>query len=380
MMRCGIEFEYLLVDAEGTTTPGRVRDYSNLPYARIAEWLAERPGTDDPALATGDLGIKRGYWYLEGDERFHPDGRFRTLEVKGVEIRTPVRPTVAEAVQFLLKTERQLQARLRPHGLRLAIAGFNPERAHYTFDPPLNPWEQALRQQHRAYDGSQVSTLSFGPDINLCGPGWSAWRSLQAARKLHRCAPYIVPFSFSSPFQAGGLWAGLSRRTWARAPHRPAVKLYLGPQDVSAVQGHSALVHPARLPGESGRLEFKAFDAVLSAPLLQACGDLLVGLCLDRRAEVTRLGDPEDPPDIAIYRRAAVAGWRDEPIRCVAQQLLEHAARALRSHGIDDSALELLQRQLDLRRTPAEDLRAQGLRNGHGYQPGGLTQFSYLPV
>ena len=70
-MRCGIEFEYLMVDLAGPT-PGRVRDFSNLAYPWISRVLADKPGCDDLLLATRDLGIKRGYWYLEGDERLPP--------------------------------------------------------------------------------------------------------------------------------------------------------------------------------------------------------------------------------------------------------------------------------------------------------------------
>ena len=77
-MRCGIEFEYLLVDLGGPE-PGRVRDFSNLAYEEIHPLLEDKPGRDDATLATGDLGIRSGYWYLEGDERFHEDGTFRTL-------------------------------------------------------------------------------------------------------------------------------------------------------------------------------------------------------------------------------------------------------------------------------------------------------------
>ncbi|NTV09222.1 MAG: glutamate--cysteine ligase, partial [Zoogloea sp.] len=160
-MLWGIEFEYLIVDRAGPQ-PGRVRDFGNLPFEHIGRLLDDKPGRGDPQLATGDLGIKSGYWYLEGDERFHPDGSFRTLEVKGVEIRTPPARGVGRAITRLIDIENQLAAVLAGHGLGLAIAGFNPVRPAYTFEPPLNAWEKALRAAHAAYNGSQVSTLSYG--------------------------------------------------------------------------------------------------------------------------------------------------------------------------------------------------------------------------
>ena len=116
-MRCGIEFEYLIVDTSGPVS-GRIRDFSNLPFAFIRDLLDDKPGRNDSSLATGDLGIRSGYWYLEGDERFHEDGRFRAMAVKGVEIRTPPAPSVERAIQELLDIEEQLSVVLARQGGR----------------------------------------------------------------------------------------------------------------------------------------------------------------------------------------------------------------------------------------------------------------------
>ena len=122
-MHCGIEFEYLLIDLGGAT-PARLRDFSNLPFEQISAWLEDKPGRDDAELATGDLGIKRGYWYLEGNERFHDDGRFRTLDVKGVEIRTPPAADVETALRRLLAIETRLAAVLAALYMQPGIWGY----------------------------------------------------------------------------------------------------------------------------------------------------------------------------------------------------------------------------------------------------------------
>lgn len=365
-MDCGIEFEYMLVDAGGET-PGRIRDHGNLDFARMQALLADRPGRDDASLATGDLGIKSGYWYLEGDERFHADGRFRTLAVKGVEIRTPPVAGVAAAIRRLLEIEAELAATLARHGFGLAIGGFNPLRPGYEFAPPLNDWERELRQGRRAYDGSQVSTLSYGPDINLSSPAWNAEAGLDAARKLNHYAPWILPFSFSSPFHAGAPWGGWSKRTFERAPLRPAVKYYVAPADLARLQAVSPLVHAARIPREAGRIEFKAFDAMPAQQLLAACCHLLVGIC---RAD--DLPGRSETADVALCRKAAVAGFDAADIAGGAALVLEKAAAALRRHGEDAGALDPLAALLAARRTPAHDLLAAYRRTGLMVRPGGL--------
>ncbi len=368
-MRCGIEFEYLIVDTAGPEA-GRIRDFGNLPFAWISELLADKPGRDDPELATGDLGIKSGYWYLEGDERFHDDGRFRTLEVKGVEIRTPPATSVAGALDKLLEIEAQLAATLAEHGLGLGVVGFNPERPAYVFTPPLNPWEQQLRKAHRAYDGSQVSTLSYGPDINLSLPGWSAEQSLQASRRLNFYAPYILPFSFSSPFFAGRRWPGCSKRTFERAGRRPTVKLFLDDDALVRLAPTSRLVYPTRLASEAGRIEFKAFDAQPSFPLLAACCHLLEGIC---RSD--QLPGQSEEIDVERYQRAAQAGFADQDLSAMAGEVLTKARAALDGAGKHAAAAALAPLDILLanRLTPAQALLDVHRQGGPRYKPGGLA-------
>ncbi len=364
-MRWGIEFEYLFVDSTGPIA-GRVRDHTNLSYEQIHPLLDDKPGRGDPSLATGDLGIRSGYWYLEGDERFHADGTFARMVVKGVEVRTPPRPTVTAAVAELLAIESQLAARLDRHGLGLAIVGFNPICPAYAFDPPLNPFEIAQRREDASFDGAHVSTLSYGPDINLSCSGWSVAQSLDAARKLNWYGPSLVPFSFSSPFAAGGLWFGHSKRTFERAACRPAVKLFLAEADLERTAPRSRLVHPARLPGEAGRIEFKAFDAMPGVDQLTACCHLLEGVCL-----AADLPGRSETPDLAAYRRAALAGFEDPQVRAGAAEVLDkaRAAQARAGNAAALAALTTLDRLLDADRTPVHDLLAAYRQTGRMCHP-----------
>jgi hypothetical protein len=244
----------------------------------------------------------------------------------------------------------------------LAIAAANPHRAVYRFAPPLNEWEIALRAAHHAYDAAHVSTLSYGPDINLSLPGQPAEAALDMARKLNYYAPWLVPFSFCSPFHAGRRWPGASWRTFHRAPARPAVKLFLAPEDCRRCT--SRLVHPARRPNEAGRIEFKAFDAQPSADILAALGHLLIGVCL-----APALPGRGETPDTRLYRRAARQGFHDEEIRSGCLQILDTASAALERAGYGNGALAPLHKLLAARNTPADGLLAQ-------WQAGGGMVFS----
>lgn len=355
----GIEFEYLVVDTHGVPL-----DFTNTNFTTFQQALADKPGCSDPLLAVGDLGIRQGYWYVEGDERFHPDGRFHTMAIKGVEIRTPPRPSIAEALCSLVDIEAALAACLDRQGWRLACAGFNPCTPRYAFDPPLNPWEAALRAAHPEYQGQQVSTLSYGPDINLSHRNWTAGKTLDVARKLNYYSPWLVPFSFSSPFHGGKAWTGWSKRTYERCVFRPAVKVY-GPREMTVV---SPLQYPARLETEVGRIEFKAFDAFLSQELLAACCHLLRGVCL-----ATDLPGRSDQADPEMHRRAALEGFGSPLIRDGARQVLTAARRALGEGAEQDGTpLDLLEQLLETAQTPAHWLLAAWQAGHPPYRPGGL--------
>ncbi|MEI7059056.1 glutamate-cysteine ligase family protein [Nocardioides sp. CCNWLW239] len=352
----GFEFEYALVDRDGT-----FHDFTDLDFAALQSALADGSGTSDENLVRGDLGIKSGYWYLEGDERFSTDGTFTTMLVKGVEIRTPVCTGTAEAADRLIDLQGDLTARLDPLGLRLGIVGFNPVREAYVLDPPLNAWEQQMRAEHREYDHAEVSNLSYGPDINLSFPELSASEVVEVTRRLTYYSPFMVPFSFSSPFHAGGPWRGPSKRTYERTWRRVAARCF-----VDAPLGDPTMVHKPRIPREEGRIEFKAFDAFLSRDLLLAGAALTLGVCL-----TDELPGIADAPSRDLHQRAATAALADPEIASGAREVLTAARRALA--GMPEAGhLDCLDQFLSEGRTPADNLLDAHSRTGLMYLPEGL--------
>ena len=386
---CGIEYEYLLSVQESGGR--RLLDHTTLEFAQLQEWLARKPGCCDLSLATGDLGVKSGYWYLEGDERFDEQGHFTTLAVKGIEIRTPPRPSVEAALGSLLAIEQALASVLASRQMQLAIAGFNPYLAKYEHQPPLNGWERQLRSEHQAYDAAHVSTLSFGPDINLSFAHFSQAQALAATQRLISWAPYIVPFSFSSPCYSGRRWEGWSKRTFERHTLRPTAKLFWSQaqaQTQAKVQDQAQpdavtetsesrhpLIYPPRLPSEQGRIEFKAFDAIPSQELLQACCYLLIGLCL-----ADEMPEPAELDASELFQLAARQGFDEPQIYAGAQRALISARSALLQRGMGAGVLALapLAQLLQARSTPAERLLAHYAQSGFLYLPGGLQAYPTL--
>jgi Glutamate-cysteine ligase family 2(GCS2) len=335
-LRYGIEAEFALVhDDRGFC------DFSSLSFAEAQRIVDRLPDHGDPDLTRGDLAVKLTRWYVEGDERFDPDGRFVGCVPKGLETRTPVRPSIAAAVAQLHEQTGQLAAAARVDGFGLAAVGRNPWR-DYRPDPPYNGWETAMHARRPEYAAPEAYMVGYGPDLNLSHPDWAPERVLDVGRKLTALSPALVPFSFSSPF-AGGQVVALSTRTLIRAPVRPSARAFLP-------AARPPVGVAARIPAEAGRIEFKAFDALPTPDLYGPLLALLAGLALDRTID-----DRADRPDPAAHARAARAGFDDPAVRAAAERAVDAAERAL-TGTLGGGMLEPLRVMLRRRRTPAHDL------------------------
>jgi hypothetical protein len=335
-VRFGIEAEFALVHAERGFC-----DFSTLSYGEAQRIVDRLPDHGDPDLTRGDLAVKVTRWYVEGDERFDPDGAFLRCVPKGLETRTPIRPSIAASVDQLAGQTAQLAAAAAVDGFRLASVGRNPWR-DYRPEPPYNGWERALHERKPEYAAPEAYMVGYGPDLNLSDPAWGPARVLDLGRKLTALSPALVPFSFSSPF-AGGEVVALSTRTLLRAPVRPSARAFL-PAAAPPVGVR------ARIPAEVGRIEFKAFDALPDPALYPALLALLAGLALD-----PTLPQRADRPDPVAHAVAARAGFADEGVRAAAGSALAAADRAL-AGTLDAGLLGPLHDLLDRRRTPAHDL------------------------
>ncbi len=191
--------------------------------------------------------------------------------------------------------------------------------------------------------------LTYGPDLNISWAGLSFEQVIDIGRKLTYYSPYIIPFSYSSPFYQGALWEGLSVRTFVRTGARPAVRVFVEKPE-QRISSEPVLTKIARLPAEVGRIEFKAFDSCDDFSIYAGLLALLKGLVLDEsllgRATV---------PDAALHQLSAQFGFDDDDIFENATQVLQAAKVALKGDP-DASLLKPLFVLLEKRKTPAHEL------------------------
>lgn len=346
MFRFGIEHEVAFL-----TRAGQFVDFLSTSFAtlqKVIDELPQYPG-DEASLRIGDAGIRVKRWYIEGFERLSEHGELLDCLPKGIEIRTTLHDSISGAVAEL-QTSFGLLARVAAqHGLIPVLTSHHPYQTSFIPDPPLNHYEQQLLQLSPEDASALRSMVTYGPDLNFLLDGCSVKELIDLGRKLTYYSPFIIPWSFSSPFYAGRLWEGFSARTFHRTGIRPAVQVFLA-QPTDLLSSDPSLTKLARVPTEVGRIEFKACDSCADFALYAAFLALLKGLVLDET-----LPGRATVPDRDLHQLAAQAGFVHPDVLAGTHAVLQAATEAL-SGDPDIHLLEPLADLLHQQMTPAHKL------------------------
>ncbi len=346
MFYFGIEHEVAFLNIEG-----KFADFSRTEFADFAQIIAQLPlyPNDYSQLRVGDAGIKEKRWYIEGFERFADDEKVIECLPKGIEIRTTIHSDIESTITELSESFHLLCEVASTFGFSPVLISFNPYETVFEPQPPLNDYELKLRQVSPEDQTAGIAMLTYGPDLNISLAGLSSEQVIDIGSKLTYYSPYIVPFSYSSPFYQGALWQGLSVRTFIRTGKRPAARVFVQ-QPEQLINSVPSLTKTARIPAEVGRIEFKAFDSCDDFYIYASLLALLKGLVLDEsllgRAII---------PDAACHQISAQFGFDNEDIFNNATKVLQAAKVAL---GADQDAnlLTPLFVLLEKRETPAHKL------------------------
>lgn len=373
--RYGVEHELALLRDDGS-----LADFTTLTHAEVAAVVDDLPedSSGQGDLRVGDAGIRRKRWYAEGYERLDERGELVRFDPKGIEVRTHVHDSAAAACDALARDAALLGTAAARHGLHPVAVGYNPLRSSYRLDPPANAYEQAQMRDSPEERTAHLHMVTYGPDLNLSFPdaGADPAALVDAGAKLTYYSPYLVPWSFSSPFRDRRPWGGLSARTAVRTGARPAALVYLDP-DVPLLRTDPTLTRHAGIPVEVGRIEFKAFDAVPVAAdedpaggtggpeLVAALFTLLTGLLRD-----TTLPGRRRTPDAAAHRLAARHGWDRAEVRVGSEAVLAAAGAALAGEPEHRDGLALLRDRLRRRDCTAARMLA---RHAAGHPVAGLS-------
>ncbi|MGE5392385.1 MAG: glutamate--cysteine ligase [Candidatus Saccharibacteria bacterium] len=313
-MKFGIEHEVALV------RNGKFLDFSNTSFDEMDSWLKKLPVYGEDRLRKDRLGIMEKRWYVEGYERFTDDGKLASYLPKGIEIRTNPEPTIARATDQLKSDYGLLEAALRLENIATTWISYHPYRGRFVPAPPFSRYELEKFRESPDDSTAHIAQLSFGPDLSVSLSGLSDERIIDLGRKLIALSPFLIPYSFSSPFYRERLWPGLSVRTYIRSGRRQAVRVFVR----DAPKDSPPFVQKARFPGEIGRIEFKSFDSCQDPALYASLLSVLKGLLLDKKLTVRA-----NAPDLRLHRLAALKNFGDGSIKTGTLQALEAAKEAL---------------------------------------------------
>ncbi|MBW4642443.1 MAG: glutamate--cysteine ligase [Goleter apudmare HA4340-LM2] len=344
----GIEHEVAFLNQEG-----KFADFSRTKFADFNQIIARLPTypNDYSQLRVGDAGIKQKRWYIEGFERFADSDEVIDCLPKGIEIRTTIHSDIQGALTELSASFGLLREVAADFGFTPVLTSFNPYNRVFEPQPPLNDYEIRYLQGYPDEQTANIYMVTYGPDLNISLADLSTESLIDIGRKLTYYSPYIVPFSYSSPFYDGGLWSGLSVRTFLRTGKRPAAIVFLEKQ-AELITSVPALTKIARIPAEVGRIEFKAFDSCDDFSLYAALLALLKGLILDET-----LTGRATVPDSALHQLSAKTGFSDEDIFTNATNVLKAAEVALKNDP-DVRYLEQLKILLLNKQTKSHELIA----------------------
>lgn len=346
MFYFGIEHEVAFLNQEG-----KFADFSCTKFDDFHQIVKQLPiyPNDYLQLRLGDAGIRKKRWYIEGFERFADSEQVIDCVPKGIEIRTTIHSDIQSTIAELSESFDLLCEVAAQFGFSPILVSFNPYRTVYQPDPPLNDYEIRQLQGDPEEQTANIHMVTYGPDLNISVADLPVEHLIDIGRKLTYYSPYIVPFSYSSPFYKGELWQGLSVRTFIRTGKRPATLVFVEKQE-QLIKSVPSLTKIARIPAEVGRIEFKAFDSCADFSMYASLLTLLKGLILDQS-----LVGRATTPDAALHQVSAQEGFDNEDIFAIATQVLQAAEVALADNP-DVHLLAPLKILLQKRRTPAHEL------------------------
>ncbi|WP_088243475.1 glutamate-cysteine ligase family protein [Calothrix rhizosoleniae] len=344
MFYFGIEHEVSFINQMG-----KFADFNQTNFADFNQIVERLPtySTDYPQLRIGDAGIKKKRWYIEGFERFSESANVTDCIPKGIEIRTTIHTDIKTAIQELSESFDLLCEVAAQFGFSPVLVSFNPFHSSFQPQQPLNNYEIQRRKASPEKQTAHIPMLTYGPDLNISVAQLSYEDVIDIGRKLTYYSPYIIPFSYSSPFYEGDLWSGLSVRTFVRTGKRPAAMVFVEKNE-QIIKSVPSLTKIARIPAEVGRIEFKAFDSCDDFSIYAGLLALLKGLILDKsllgRAVI---------PDAALHQLSAQKGFHDEDIFNHSQAILQAAENAL-AQDLDIQYLQPLKMMLQTKVTKAD--------------------------
>lgn len=329
----GLEYEVLVTDRDFN-----LLHWHDLPYEMLRDVLLSIDVPPLDYLKTKYPGSSRMPYYLEGYDITSSEGAFKTLQVKGIEIATPIYHNIDDLMQGLKHLYGIVQKRLQQFGYNTSCFGTYP--VDFDYEGPRGQRSPAK------WASAEVAMTTAGIHVNLSMPD-KLEEQLDREATLLRfqyAAPVLALLSANTPFRRGKPWdldgrIGKSDRTWRRSFTRST--LYFRDD-------------------QRFRKELTIFDITNNPRLIAGYTAICMGLLLDTTEFpiVTQSISHENVRRVAQFGYSAQLIDRNFypfDLDHMVDDVLSRALKGLESVGIDTSHLTPLFQLAAARRTPADD-------------------------
>jgi len=332
MMKMGVEHEFVFKDDRGTYL-----DFETAEYSIFQKIINEFPyfENDDTFFDCKSLEQKPKRCYIEGFERYDINGKLIETVPKGLEIRTLPHTNIDTVIKDFTNSYTCLMRSAEKFGFSPLLTSIHPFKSSVHFKKPLNRAEIALRTDEELTIATDA-LLWHGIHINVSISSASKEQMTDLLQKVNYYAPYIIPFSFSSPFHDGKVFDGLSYRTYRKAKTRKVIQL----QNRKGVYV----------------LEFRGFDSCGDVKLLKSLLLLYKGLLLDKSLKQrASFQNPE------LLEHSALKGFEDETIRKEGLNVLKAVRTVIQD---EKEALQMLENMLYINDSYASKIKQIYLETG----------------
>lgn len=322
----GIEHEIPLVDLNGNFL-----DYRKLDFNGLNKIVQKFPvyQNDYPNLRIGDLGLKVKRLYIEGFELYDENGYLIKEYPKGFELRTNLFGNIEDLFDDFLRDFNIFKKEAYNLRFKPTFISFNPFLIRPKIKIELHKYEKKLRKEDQGRKTALFTLLTYGPDLNISFQDLNDYDVFNIVQKLNYYTPFIVPFSFSSPFYKGKLWDGYSVRIFLRSKLRPACIGFVENEKLlkNLTTQKIWILNKARLSREAKRIEYKAIDTIWDINIYKGIMMLLKGLILD-----SNLKGKSFWPDLKLIEISVHYGFDDNLIYDGAFEILNSAYKVLKSN------------------------------------------------
>ena len=310
-MRIGIEHEFAFKDQAGNYL-----DFENTEYALFKKIVDAFPyfENDDAVFDCKSLECKPKRCYIEGFERYGLEGNLTETIPKGLEIRTMPHSTIDALIDDFTNSYNLMIQLTTQHNLSPLLISYHPFKTSTTFKEPFNQIEIDLRTE-KELGTALRSMLTQGFHINVSFSDLSTEKMLDLVQKITYYFPFIIPFSFSSPFYNKKSFNGLSFRNYYRTETRSLTRL-LKRRGIDII-------------------EFSGFDVCGDTQLLKSLLVLFKGILLDQTLTKRALSQ-----DTGLLMRSSLYGFEDAMIKEQCLIILQAVKAVLKEEG---EALEYLE-------------------------------------